>query len=86
MTAKRVTLGRVSFKRVSRLPDVSAVTSKVNPVMLPPGRARLEANPALTGFVAVTVTMGTVDVAFWAAAVTLFRDVTMTSGLSRTSS
>ena len=45
----------------------SGETSKVTPVTLPPGRARVFTSPTSTGVVAPTVTMGMVPVTLWAA-------------------
>ena len=59
---------------------------KVTPVMLPPGRARLETKPLLTGSSPVIITMGIVFVAALAARIAGGDEATMTSTRSRTSS
>ena len=57
-----------------------------NPVMFPPGRARLATNPLPTGSLSCAMTMGIVAVASLAARVAVGPAVTMTSTLRRTSS
>ena len=84
-TATRESLGTISFKRSSCLPLISGARLD-NPVMFPPGRARLATNPLPTGSVSNDMTMGIVEVASLAARVTVGPVVTMTSTLRRTSS
>jgi ABC transporter substrate binding protein len=57
-----------------------------NPVMFPPGRARLATNPFPTGSLSNAMTMGIVTVASLATRVTVGPAETMMSTLSRTSS
>src|SRR5215510_1873942 len=61
-TATRVTVGANSLRTSSRFATV-AYSNGVNPVALPPGRARLFTKPAPTGSGTYTNTMGTVRVA-----------------------
>src|SRR5258706_225977 len=84
-TARRASLGRTSLSNSSRLPDRSA-PSVDNPVIFPPGRARLVTNPLPTGSGSCKKTMGIVVVASLAARVSVAPVVTITSTLSRTSS
>ncbi len=58
----------------------------VNPVMFPPGRARLSTTPLVTGSDTFPKTIGIVRVAFLAARTPFVDAVTMTSTLRRTSS
>jgi hypothetical protein len=58
----------------------------VNPVMFPPGRARLSTRPAATGSAPLKKTIGTVLVAFLAARASVVESVIRTSTLRRTSS
>ena len=62
------------------------LASVVNPVMFPPGRARLATRPLPTGSAANVTTMGMVVVARLAAWAAGVDEVTITSTLSRTSS
>ena len=57
-----------------------------SPVMLPPGRARLLTKPEPIGSVAGVITIGTVAVARWAAAIAGVATATITSGLRAMSS
>ena len=75
----------VSFNSSSRFP-LSSGASVDNPVMFPPGRARLAMNLLPTGSVSFVMTMGIVVVASFAARVGNGPAVTMMSTLRRTSS
>jgi hypothetical protein len=59
-------LGTASFRSSSRFPPSSGAM-KVNPVMFPPGRARLATSPLPTGSAIGLKTMGIVLVARFAA-------------------
>ncbi len=84
-TATRESLGTISFRSSSRFP-LSSGARVDNPVMFPPGRARLATNPLPTGSGSCAMTMGIVEVASLAARVAVGPAVTMTSTLRRTSS
>src|SRR5262245_43432422 len=66
VTATRATPGISSRRSSSRL-ATSSVETKLMPVRLPPGRARLATRPSLTGSSATAKTMGIVVVAALAA-------------------
>ncbi len=84
-TAAREISGNASFSSSSLFP-LSCGEIWVNPVMFPPGFARLATNPAVTGSPTSVITRGIVLVACRAARVPGLPPVTMTSTLSRTSS
>ena len=58
-SATRATFGAASFSNSNRFP-LSSGPSIVNPVMFPPGRARLATSPLATGSLMSTKTTGTV--------------------------
>src|SRR5215813_1040409 len=62
MTVTRESLGTTSFRISSRFPRNSG-ESWDNPVIFPPGRARLATNPLPTGSSSCAMTIGIVDVA-----------------------
>src|SRR5262245_48305985 len=62
-TATCETLRTTSLSSSKRFPSISTEI-EVNPVMLPPGRARLATRPVATGSPTATMTRGTVLVAF----------------------
>ena len=62
MTATRVTPGAISLSSSSHFP-LMLNSNEVNPVALPPGRARLSTQPPPTGSIVVTNTIGTVRLA-----------------------
>jgi hypothetical protein len=70
----------------SRRLATNPVASVVNPVMFPPGRARLATSPLPTGSATNVMTMGMMVVASLAAWAAGVDEVTMTSTLSRTRS
>ena len=84
--ATRLTLGTASFSSSRRLAPSSGVSSD-SPVMLPPGRARLEISPVATrSSLQAATTMGIVLVARLVALSSAPQaSTTMTSTLSRTS-
>src|SRR5262245_14678682 len=82
-TATRFTLGAISLRSSSHFP-LAPYSRKVNPVTLPPGRARLETYPAPTGSLTFTNTIGNVRVTSCTAAVAALPPVRMTSGASAT--
>ena len=84
-TATRESLGMISFRSSSCFPLISGARVD-NPVMFPPGRARLATNPLPTGSLSNAMTMGIVEVASLAARVAVGPPVTMMSTLRRTSS
>ena len=61
-TAARVMLGAICLSSSSHFP-LMPYSNVVNPVALPPGRARLATKPAPTGSTTTTNTIGTVRVA-----------------------
>ena len=67
-TATRESLGTISFKSSNRFP-LSSGARVDNPVMFPPGRARLATKPFPTGSASCIMTMGIVTVASLAARV-----------------
>src|SRR5258706_2734390 len=62
MTATRVTAGAISLSSSIHFP-LMPYSNRVNPVKLPPGRARLSTKPAPTGSATCTNTIGMVWVA-----------------------
>jgi hypothetical protein len=76
MTSRRIS---------SRFPPSSRLRFD-NPVMFPPGRARLATNPFPMGSGSCAMTMGIVEVACFAARVDVAPGVTITSTLRRTRS
>jgi hypothetical protein len=84
-TALRETPGSASLSSSTRL-GTSSGPRKVNPVIFPPGRARLATSPSPTGSPMTGVTMGTVVVACCAARAAGVFPATMRSTLRRTSS
>ena len=84
-TVTRESLGIVSFRSSSRFP-LSSGASVDNPVMFPPGRARLATNPSQQDRDRFAMTMGIVSSLPWLAWVDVGPAVTMTSTLRRTSS
>ena len=56
-TATRESLGTISFRSSSRLP-LNSGANVVNPVIFPPGRARLATNPSPTGSLSCAITIG----------------------------
>ena len=84
-TMARVTDGLISLSNSTHLaPVANSISAK--PVMLPPGRAMLETNPAPTGSLTCANTMGTVRVSRCKAATTKVGAANMTSGSIATSS
>ena len=57
MTATRETPGAISLSNSSHF-ALTPYSYRANPVMFPPGRARLEVNPAATGSMTIAKTMG----------------------------
>ena len=84
-TATRESFGTVSLRSSRRFPLISGARVD-NPVMFPPGRARLATKPFPTGSSSCAITMGIVSVASLAVRVAAGPAVTMTSTLRRTSS
>src|SRR5262249_25504430 len=81
MTATRVMLGLISLRSSSHFPAIS-YSNGVNPVALPPGRAKLSTNPAPTGSATIANTIGTVRVACSNAATAVLLFARITSGAS----
>src|SRR5262249_25655079 len=79
--AARVTAGAISFSNSSHFP-LRPYSNAVNPVALPPGRARLSTNPAPTGSGTVTNTTGTTRVACSSGPSVLLPVAKITSGES----
>ena len=73
--------GTTSRRSWSRLPSRSGAI-ELNPVRLPPGRARLGTRPVPTGSPTATMTSGTTVVAFFTASDAGVPAVTITSTLS----
>jgi hypothetical protein len=71
---------RLTQERNSRFLRARSGPTKENPVMLPPGRARLAANPEPIGSPTPMNTIGNVVVAFLAATVAGVPKVTITAG------
>jgi hypothetical protein len=84
-TATRDRCGIASLRSCSRLATKSG-DWVVSPVILPPGRARLETTPPPTGSIAVGKTIGMVFVALFTARAAGVVITMMMSTLSRTSS
>jgi hypothetical protein len=84
-TATRRTEGAISFSVSIHLPPIEN-SNAVNPVMLPPGRAKLATNPWPTGSETDTNTIGIVRVSCWNAANPSVALAKMTSGANPTSS
>ena len=84
-TAIRLACGTIALSSSMRL-ATSPAARVVTPVMFPPGRARLATRSLPTGSATKVKTMGMVVVACLAARAASVVNVTMTSGLSRTSS
>ena len=81
--------GRAWERSPSEAPVVFRLCSGArvdNPVMFPPGRARLATNPLPTGSLSCVMTMGIVDSRFLGGTGCCDPPVTMTSTLRRTSS
>jgi hypothetical protein len=83
--AARVSPGATSVNSSSHLPPIAASTL-MNPVMLPPGRAKPATKPAPTGSETVENTIGIVRVSRCTAAVTGVVAARITSGCCATSS
>ena len=79
------TLGTTSLSSSKRFPSISTEI-EVNPVMLPPGRARLATRPVATGSPTATMTRGIVVVAFLTASEAGVPAVTIVSTFSAISS
>ncbi len=79
MTATLVMPGATCFSSSSSLP-LRAYSESMNPVALPPGRARLSTKPAPIGSTTCTKTIGTLLVAFRNSATTGLVTARMTSG------
>src|SRR6516225_8935337 len=84
-TATRVRLGAISLSSSSHFP-LRLYSNALNPVVLPPGRARLATNPAPTGSMTFANTIGTLWVTRCNAARFMLAEVKMTSGVSDTNS
>ena len=84
-TATRVAVGTSSRKSSSRF-AVNSPATKLTPVKLPPGRARLATRPSLTGSSLTLKTIGIVVVALAAARVVAFPMVTSTATCRRANS
>ena len=84
-TAARFSPGAICLSSSSHFP-LMPNSNRVNPVALPPGRARLATKPAPTGSLTFTNTMGTWRVACSSGVSGEFPLTTMTSGASATSS
>ena len=78
MTATHESFGKISFKISSCLPLISGARAD-DPVMLPPGRARLATKPLPTGSLSCAVAIGVVEVASFTIRVTVGPPETMTS-------
>jgi hypothetical protein len=85
MTAARVTPGAISLSSSSDFP-LSVYSYDINPVALPPGRARLSTKPPLTGSPMFENTIGTVRVACSNGPTAEVPEARMTSGASATNS
>ncbi len=84
-TPIRCARGKISFSSSSRF-ALSSGLKMLDPVIFPPGRARLATKPNATGSPLVTMTIGIVVVAFLAARIAGDPAVSMTSTLRRTNS
>ena len=78
--------GRASFSNSSHFGNISVDAPTVNPVRLPPGRARLATHPPATGSSPAIMTIGIVDVAALAARTATAPGATITSTLCLTRS
>lgn len=84
-TAARVTFGAISLSssiHFALMPN----SNNVNPVALPPGRAKLVTKPEPTASVTCTNTIGTLRVAASRGATTVAPTATMTSGADASNS
>ena len=84
-TATRFKPGASALSRSSHFP-LMLYSNAVNPVVLPPGRARLLTNPAPTGSTTIPNTIGTLLVTRCSAATAGLAEARMTSGASATNS
>ena len=84
-TATRVRLGASFLSSSSHFP-LRLYSNALNPVVLPPGRARLATNPAPTGSMTFANTIGTLWVTRCNAARFTLAEAKMTSGVSDTNS
>ena len=84
-TAARVTPGAISLSSSSHFP-LMPYSKVVNPVALPPGRAKLATKPAATGSGVCANTIGTVRVACSNGPTIVPPEARMTSGASATNS
>ena len=84
-TATRVTPGAISLSSSSHFPPM-LYSKFMNPVALPPGRARLSTKPAPTGSTTTGNTIGTVRVACSNGPTVVAPGARMTSGASATNS
>src|SRR5215831_5680989 len=85
ITAARVTDGRISWIVSTHLPPIEN-SKEVNPVMFPPGRAKLGTKPCPTGSATFTKTIGIDGVACAMAASAGVAAATITSGFKFTNS
>ena len=85
ITATREIFGIISLRSSIRFP-LNSGAKLDNPVILPPGRARVATNPLPTGSISWVMTIGMLAVACLAAWVGDEPPVTMTSTLRATSS
>ncbi len=84
-TAARVTLGAICLRSSSHLPH-KLYSNVMNPVALPPGRARLLTKPSPTGSTTITKTIGIVWVACSIGGTAGLPETRMTSGASAANS
>ena len=84
-TATRVTFGAISFKSSSHFAAIPNSLT-MNPVALPPGRARLSTKPAATGSLTIGNTTGMIRVACNNGPIVEAPCARMTSGASATNS
>jgi hypothetical protein len=84
-TAARVTFGAISLSSSSHFP-LMRNSNRTNPVVLPPGRAKLSTYPAPTGSVTFTNTIGTLRVACSSGPTVAVPGARMASGSSAISS
>src|SRR5262249_39141501 len=82
----RAALGTASFSSSRRLPAREFSATVETPVTFPPGREKLATNPLATGSVEMTMMIGIVVVASWAAWMAWPETATIASGRSCTSS
>ena len=83
--AMRVTLGAISFSNSTHF-ALMPNSNSAKAVALPPGAAKLAANPAPTGSMTLMKTIGNVRVASWSAGTARLVLATRTSGASWTNS